>query len=155
MCGSLSYVTWYSNHSMLIISNLFFKSSLEDMFIDFRGRERGRESGGCKREKYWCERETVIGCDQNGPDQELKPQPRCVPWLGIEPATFLYVGPCSNQPSHSSRTLSVSFINYFNLYANTGICWYSINRFPIHIRNIYWMPTVWEALCLLSLRRNT
>ena len=45
-----------------------FKSSPEDMFIDFR--ERGRE-----REKHWCEKETLIGCLPYTPQPKSNPQP--------------------------------------------------------------------------------
>ena len=37
------------------------------------------------------------------PDQGLNPQPRYIPWLEIEPATFQYTGQCYNQLSHLAR----------------------------------------------------
>ena len=68
----------------------FFKSSLEDMLIDFR--ERGRE-GGREGEKHaWV---ASPMCPDQGPliyhptNWGLKQQPRYVPWLGIKPMTLL------------------------------------------------------------------
>ena len=56
------------------------------MFIDFRERKRERSVASHMH-----------------PDWGLNMQTRCVPWLGIEPATFWYMGQCSNQLSHMAR----------------------------------------------------
>ena len=58
------------------------------MFIDFR--ERGRER---EREKH---RSAASG---TRPDQELNPQPRFVPWLGIKPALTNWATWPGRQPS--------------------------------------------------------
>ena len=43
------------------------------------------------------------------PDWGLNLQPRYVPWLGIEPATFWCMGWCSNQLSHPARVILFIF----------------------------------------------
>ena len=45
-------------------------------------QERQTEKEISVREKYW------LVASHTCPDQGLKPQPKCVPWLGIEPTTF-------------------------------------------------------------------
>ena len=65
-----------------------------------------------------CERENCISChpeeDQTSnlcmrPNQGSNPQPRYVPWPGIEPATFWCMGRCSNQLNHLARALAFNF----------------------------------------------
>ena len=71
----------------------FFKSSLKDMF-DFRDRGRwGRErdSHMDMREKHWSV--AFRTCPYWGQN----PQPRYVPWPGIEPTTFWCTRWHSNQ----------------------------------------------------------
>ena len=63
------------------LSSRFFPPHLRTIFIAFR--ERGRE-----REKYWFERETLTGCLSCTPQPGANPQPRHVPWPGIELRTF-------------------------------------------------------------------
>ena len=58
--------------------------------------ERQRGIGG-EREKH----ESVAS--HMRPNRTSNPQPRYVPWLGIEPAHFWCMGWCSNQPSHLAR----------------------------------------------------
>ena len=60
----------------------FFKKAL---FI-FRERKGGRKRG---RETSMC------GCLSHAPYWGPGPQPRHVPWLGIEPATLWFTGRCS------------------------------------------------------------
>ena len=54
------------------------------MFIDFRERERDTKGGrdGKEKEKHRS------AASRNHPDRASNPQPRSVPWLGIEPTTF-------------------------------------------------------------------
>ena len=54
-------------------------------------RESGRE-GEKEGEKHQCEREISIGCLSYTPWLGLNLQPRCVPWLGNEWATFCFAG---------------------------------------------------------------
>ena len=59
----------------------FFKDF--NLFLDKgKGRKRGRE--------------TSMGCLLHIPNWGPSLQPRHVPWLGIEPATFQFTGRCSN-----------------------------------------------------------
>ena len=62
---------------------------LKSLFIYFR--EKGRE-GEREGKKHQCARETSIGCLSHTPSQGPGPQPRHVPWPGIEPATFWFPG---------------------------------------------------------------
>ena len=55
----------------------------------FSFRERGRE-GEREGEKHRCVRDTWISCLSHNPNWGPGPQPRHVPWLGIEPVTFLF-----------------------------------------------------------------
>ena len=69
----------------IFIYLFMFKFSPKGMFIKFRERRR-------KREKHICEgniNQLPPKCVH--PDQGLNPQPRFVPWPGIEPATFFGV----------------------------------------------------------------
>ena len=94
-------------------SGFFFKSSLEDMLIDLRERESAQAH---EREKHRCERETWKKGrkrekernsnmkEKHGsvaslhiPHQGSNPQPKYVPWLGMEPTTFWCTGRHSNQ----------------------------------------------------------
>ena len=58
------------------------------MFTDVR--ERGREGKG-QTDRHQCEREVLIGCLWYTTWLGLNPQPRYVPWLGIEPTIFWYM----------------------------------------------------------------
>ena len=48
------------------------------------GRKKGRETLTCERNIDWM----PLVCPKGVPG----PQPRLVPWLGIEPVTFLFIG---------------------------------------------------------------
>ena len=60
-------------------------------------RERERERDGDVREKH------QLVASHSLPKQGLNPQPRYVPWLGIEPAAFWCTQWCSNQLSHTGQ----------------------------------------------------
>ena len=55
---------------------------------DHHRRERGREG---ERRKH-CEGDTFISCLSHAANWGSGPQPRHVPWLGIEPMTFQFTG---------------------------------------------------------------
>ena len=94
----------------------YFKSSSEDKFLmDFRERETGGRWGERERER---ERNINVREKHRSVASYTRwlgsnPKPRHVPWLGIEPATHLYMGPCSNQLSHLARARTICF--YFIL----------------------------------------
>ena len=85
--GSSVYKTWCFHQ--------FFSRTF---FIVFRERERVRERHIDTREKH----QSVASFMHL--DQGLNLQPRFVPWLGFEPATFWCMGWCSNQQSHISQS---------------------------------------------------
>ena len=58
------------------------------------GRERKKNSN--VREKQW-----LVASDSH-PYWGSNLQPRYIPWLGIEPSTFWYVGQCSNKLNYTS-----------------------------------------------------
>ena len=63
----------------------------QEIFLKIReGRKRGRETLMC-------------GCLSRTSSWGLGLQPRCVPWLGIEPATLWVCRPALNTLSHSSQ----------------------------------------------------
>ena len=70
-------------------------------------RERGRE-GEREGEKHPCERETSISCLSHTPNWGPGLQPRHVPWLGIEPVTFLFTA----EP-HQSGLICFLFVCLF------------------------------------------
>ena len=81
----------WSYHQFIKNKNriLFYK---KDLFIlSERGRKGEREG-----EKYWCVRDTSIGCLSYASNWGPGPKPRHVPWLGIEQ------GPFSSQASKYS-----------------------------------------------------
>ena len=61
------------------------------IFYLFTFSKRGRE-GEREGEKHQCERDTSIGYLSHNPNWGPSPQPRHVPWSGIEPATFWFTG---------------------------------------------------------------
>ena len=83
-CGcvhaQLGQTLWWYHSRLFLLSNCFWKSSPEDMCVDFREREGKRER----------QRETLT----------------CVPWPGIKPTTRWCTGRCSNQQSHPAGLLN-------------------------------------------------
>ena len=68
-----------------------------------RERGWGRDGNIVVREKHWLAILHML------PDWGSNPQPRYVPWLGVEPATFCCTGQHSNQLNLLSRAPSLSF----------------------------------------------
>ena len=106
--------------------------------------------GGKKGEKYWCEKETSIDFLSYVPRLGLNPQPRHVPWLGIQPMTFWSAGPHSNQLRHTGRAQKSTFYVFhslFQLVPFLTLFWYT---FPNFMRYIYhtWL---WTFLFLVFL----
>ena len=67
------------------ISTAFFKDFIFILFF----RERGKEGQG-EGEEHQCARETSFGCLSHAPNRGPGPQPRHVPWLGIELVKFWF-----------------------------------------------------------------
>lgn len=68
------------------------------VLIDFREREKGQ--GKRKRKKH------QLVAYHTYPDWGWNLQPSYMPWQGIEPTTFWYMGWCSNQLKHLVRALA-------------------------------------------------
>ena len=79
---------------LCLLMFLLFSSSPEDMLTDFRGAGVGRER---ERNIDWLR----LVC---APTRDWKnPQPRHVPWPGIEPVTFWFTGWRSSHSSYTSQ----------------------------------------------------
>ena len=88
---SIYIVSTFSCGTDLLQWNLLWYS-FKNLFIYlFIFRDWGRE-GEREGEKCWCARDTSIGCLSYTPYRGPGPQPRHVPWLGIEPVTFKFAG---------------------------------------------------------------
>ena len=68
--------------------------------FEFRGRGRAGEREG---EKHWCEKYWLVASHMY-PKSGLNLQPRHVPWLGIEPVTFQFLGQCPTKLHWSGQT---------------------------------------------------
>ena len=98
------------------------------MLIDFRekGREAETERNINMREKY----QSVPSCLH--PDQEPNLKPRHMPWPGIEPATFRFMGWCSNWPP--AARAAFPFLNFNN---HLPMC---PEHLAVFISSWYWDP---------------
>ena len=87
----------------------FFLSLPEDILPLLLEREEGRERTSMQERNIdWLPPVCTWTRDRRHPDRGLNPQPRCVPWLGVKPATFFGYGmvlqptkphwPCFNVP---------------------------------------------------------
>ena len=88
---------------------IYSNANLKKIFHLFIFRERGRE-GEKEGEKHWCLRETSICCLSNIPKWGPGPQPRHVPWLGIEWATFQLTGQRSIHWATPARAKNADFL---------------------------------------------
>ena len=116
--------------------------------------QREREEEKRKRER---EREKhLLVISLRCLDQRLNPQPRYVPWLGIEPATFWCTGWHPNQLSHQARaisyfkSLSVTDRKPFFLICIYGflfLTWFRIEHYFLAIAtfhgNFWSIPIMW------------
>ena len=113
--------------SLCTVVLLFFNPHLRMCFIDFRERGRERE---IHTDIDLREKDRSVSSYMHL-DLGLNPQPRYVPWLGIEPTTFWCMGWCSNQLSHLVRHVFkvhpgcsmyqhfITFYEYILLYDQT------------------------------------
>ena len=101
-----------------------FLSSPEGIFSFIWGkgrrrerRERESEREREKREKHW------LVAFHRWPDWGSNPHPRYVPWPGIKPVTFLFMGGCSKQLSYSSqgsKPLLLRLVNFQTFFPSIG-----------------------------------
>ena len=121
-----SYIKWLWKSLQI---HFFFR------FYLFVFRERGGK-GEREEEKLQREKETLIFlfhlCMQSlvdscmCPNQGLNPQPLHVPWMGIEPATFRFVGQCPTNWSTPARAryvfmLNVKVLHFMYVYVKLNI----------------------------------
>ena len=66
----MEMISWNSSYNFADSYSFFFKSSSEDMLIDFRERVREGEKEG---EKHQCETETLTGSLSHAPRLGTKP----------------------------------------------------------------------------------
>ena len=110
MCKSYVYSMLYSivcNSSMSKKSMyLFFFLTQGHIFIVLLEKEgeveREKERNIDGKEKHQLVASLMC------PDWGLNPQPRHVPWPGLKPMTFQFIGQCPNQLSHTSQGKVIS-----------------------------------------------
>ena len=104
--------------------------------------------------KHPCAKDTLISCLSHAPNWGPGPQPRHVPWLGIEPATFWFAGQHS---IHWATPTTASFWN-MNQISMSFSCLKDSKCFPFHSEENLSSPPdqhdpVWFGLrCDLSSR---
>ena len=79
--------------------------------------EMGGEGG---RERHWCEKHRSVA-SLTLADLETNPQPRWVSWMGIEPATFSWMGWCSNQLTLLARAVIFYFLSCWETAIKWGV----------------------------------
>ena len=87
-----TYICMYKIKRGWLIEKCLFKKDFVYLFL---GRREGREKERESNINMWL----PLTCPLLGPG----PQPRHVPWLGIEPATLWFTGWCSIHLSHTSQ----------------------------------------------------
>ena len=98
------HTVWFSVSSGCFMIFFFY---LKTFYLFYYFLERGK--GGRKRG-----RETsVCGWPSCVPHQGPGPQPRHVSWLGIEPATFWFAGPCSIHWATPARFFVLKLLSFF------------------------------------------
>ena len=88
-------------------------------FVYFLERWEGKVTEG---EKHQCARDTLICCLLHGPNWGPGPQPRHVPWLGIEPAAFQFTGWHSICWATPARALAVLSLTLQTHHALSHLC---------------------------------
>ena len=86
-------------------AHAFFKKR----FYLYTFRERGREGDREGEEHHQCARAILIGCLLHVPNWGPGPQPRRVPWLGIQPTTFRFTGQHSVHWATPARARRILF----------------------------------------------
>ena len=112
---NLLYDCWPDIHfTSLGLSFFLFYFSLLKKFYVFISQDKRRE-GERKGEIHQCAREMSIGCLLYTPYWRPGPQPRHVPWQGIELTTFQFAGQWfPTEPQQPGLGLS------FYIYNNMG-----------------------------------
>ena len=89
------WVNWFliSHKSVDWMGSSFFNPHPRICFYWFWKERKGER----ERKKHW------LVASHMCPDWWLNPQPRYVPWLGIEPSIFWYMGLCANKLSYPAR----------------------------------------------------
>ena len=93
-------------------SDFFNKRFYLFIFREKGGRKRGRETAMWERNIDWL----PPACPNQGPGL----QPRHVPWLGIEPVTFLFAGCCSIHWATAARAVCLNKFLVTLLCAQVG-----------------------------------
>ena len=96
----MSYIIYYFIHCIYIPINILFLKISSIYFFRERGREGGKPDQLPLTHPNW------------GPG----PQPRHVPWLGIELATFWFTGRCSIHLATPARAKCIIFIYQYRTF---------------------------------------
>ena len=118
----------YVNFTFFFFLKIFYLFFTFYLIIFFRERKEGRKRG---RETSMC------GCFSHIPNWGRDPQPRHVPWLGIEPATLWFTGQHSIHWATPARALCM----YYFIYSSQWSLRYSQYGPPFYGRGNRFLKT--------------
>ena len=137
---SLSNI-WFTNilSTLWVVFSLKKKHFIYLLFREGTGRrKRGRDTSVCERYSHWL--------PLTPPTGDLATQPRHVPWLGIEPATFLFTGWHSvhwTTPAGASTTGLIIVALYQVLKSSvnspTSLSRLLVSQGPLQLYMNFWM----------------
>ena len=141
--------SWLANSIPPAISCFIFILTQGHFFIAFRGRQRGKEGEReSRREREISVREKhLLVTSHMLPDQRLNLQPRYLPWLRIEPATFRCTGRWSKQANHTSQGSTCNFNSLFamesSMFTDSGTLFYLPHMGPVSAESAWEQGTGW------------
>ena len=116
----------FNHHVSSLCVTFFFKSSPENMFIDFRERGRGKERNTDVKEKHW----SVASCIH--PDWGPNPQ---------------HSGVWDDTPNNPARDASL-FLECF--YFKAACTWWELLSLKERIWVLGHLPILWPSLSLIT-----
>ena len=117
--SSSSFSSFSLTVEVLRIFAIFFKKFI-CLFVCLFKRGEGKEK---EREQNTSVREKQQSAASHKLPARPSPQPRCAPWLGMEPATFHFAGRRSNRLSHrAGHRTSAIFTNIMDFQEGASIC---------------------------------
>ena len=89
-------------------------------------------------EKHWCAIETLMGYLSHTPNQGPGPQPRQVPWPGIEPVTFQFSGQCSAHWATPARAVVLAGVTVLHT-TSPGLVHSETGSLYLRVLFCYWL----------------